>query len=124
MTAAVAIGRVGGATGMNAWIAQTVLPAAVPADPYILAAFIATVSIVIHMLLGSVIAVMGIIIPAMITFTSQMGITPLVPALLAYSAVASHYVLPFQHLNMLLVRAKTTGCIRRRKRSVWVFRSL
>lgn len=109
LTAAVAIGRVGGATGMNAWIAQTVLPAAVPADPYILAAFIATVSIVIHMLLGSVIAVMGIIIPAMITFTSQMGITPLVPALLAYSAVAFHYVLPFQHLNMLVGQGEDNG---------------
>lgn len=102
LTAAVAIGRVGGSTGMNTWIAQTVLPSTVPTDPYILAAFIATVSIVIHMLLGSVIAVMGIVIPAMIAFTSQMGITPLVPALLAYSAVASHYVLPFQHLNMLV----------------------
>ena len=40
LTAAVAIGRVGGATGMNAWIAQTVLPGTVPSDPYILAAFI------------------------------------------------------------------------------------
>lgn len=109
LTAAVAIGRVGGATGMNAWIAQTVLPASVPENLYILAAFIATVSIIIHMLLGSVIAVMGIIIPAMITFTSQMGITPLVPALLAYSAVASHYVLPFQHLNMLVGMGEDNG---------------
>lgn len=48
LTAAVAIGRVGGATGMNAWIAQTVLPGTVPSDPYILAAFIATISIIIH----------------------------------------------------------------------------
>ena len=71
--------------------------------------FIATISIIIHMLLGSVIAVMGIIIPAMITFTSQMGITPLVPALLAYSAVASHYVLPFQHLNMLVGLGEDNG---------------
>lgn len=109
LTAAVAIGRVGGDTGMNAWIAATVLPSSVPDNPYVLAAFIATVSIIIHMLLGSVIAVMGIIIPAMITFTSQMGITPLVPALLAYSAVASHYVLPFQHLNMLVGLGKDNG---------------
>jgi len=102
LTAAVAIGRVGGATGMNAWIATTILPAAVPTNPFILAAFITTVAIIIHMLLGSVIAVMGIVIPAMIAFTSSMGVNPLVPALLAYTAVASHYVLPFQHLNMLV----------------------
>jgi di/tricarboxylate transporter len=102
LTAAVAIGRVGGATGMNAWIATTILPSAVPTNPFILAAFITTVAIIIHMLLGSVIAVMGIVIPAMIAFTSSMGVNPLVPALLAYTAVASHYVLPFQHLNMLV----------------------
>jgi len=109
LTAAVAIGRVGGATGMNAWIATTVLPSAVPSNPFILAAFITTVSIIIHMLLGSVIAVMGIIIPAMIAFTSSMGINPLVPALLAYTAVASHYVLPFQHLNMLVGMGEDNG---------------
>jgi di/tricarboxylate transporter len=109
LTAAVAIGRVGGATGMNAWIARTILPASVPTDPFILAAFITTVAIVIHMLLGSVIAVMGIVIPAMIAFTGSMGVNPLVPALLAYTAVASHYVLPFQHLNMLVGLGEDNG---------------
>ncbi len=109
LTAAVALGRVGGATGMNAWIASTILPSSVPSNPFILAAFISAVSIVIHMLLGSVIAVMGIVIPAMITFTSGMNMTPLVPALIAYSAVASHYVLPFQHLNMLVGLGEDNG---------------
>lgn len=110
LTAAVAIGRVGGATGMNAFIAKTVLPASVPSDPLVLAAFITAASIFIHMILGSVIAVMGIVIPAMLAFTSQMeGISPLVPALLAYTAVASHYVFPFQHLNMLVGQGDDNG---------------
>lgn len=110
LTAAVAIGRVGGATGMNAWIAHTVLPSSVPANPFVLAAFITAVSILIHMILGSVIAVMGIVIPAMLVFTSQMsGVSPLVPALLAYTAVASHYVFPFQHLNMLVGQGEDNG---------------
>ena len=110
LTAAVAIGRVGGATGMNAWIAQTVLPDSVPSNPFVLAAFITAVSILIHMVLGSVIAVMGIVIPAMLAFTSQMsGINPLVPALLAYTAVASHYIFPFQHLNMLVGQGEENG---------------
>jgi di/tricarboxylate transporter len=102
LTAAVAIGRVGGVTGMNAWVANTILPSTVPQNPFVLAAFISTVSIIIHMLLGSVIAVMGIVIPAMLAFTSSMGINALVPALMAYTAVASHFVLPFQHLNTLV----------------------
>lgn len=110
LTAAVAIGRVGGATGMNAWIARTVLPTAVPSDPLILAAFITAVSIFIHMILGSVIAVMGIVIPAMLAFTGQMsGVSPLVPALLAYTAIASHYVFPFHHLNMLVGQGEDNG---------------
>ena len=72
LTAAVAIGRVGGATGMNTWIAQTVLPSSVPENMFILAAFITAVSIAIHMLFGSVIAVMGIVIPAMLAFTGSI----------------------------------------------------
>ena len=102
LTAAMAIGKVGGVTGMNAWVAATVLPATVPSNPYILAAFITTISIVIHMLLGSVIAVMGIAIPALLLFTQSMGINPLVPTFLVYTAIAIHYILPFQHLNMLV----------------------
>lgn len=102
LTAAMAIGKVGGATGMNTWIAQTILPATVPENLYILAAFITTISIIIHMLLGSVIAVMGIAIPALLLFTQPMGINPLIPTFLVYTAIAIHYILPFQHLNMLV----------------------
>lgn len=110
LTAAVAIGRVGGATGMNAWIAQTLLPSSVPTNYFVMALFITACTIFIHMILGSVIAVMGVVIPAMIAFTSGMnGVSPLVPALIAYTAVASHYVFPFQHLNMLVGQGEENG---------------
>ncbi len=102
LTAAMTIGGVGGATGMNEWIAKTILPSTVPDNPFILAAFIATVSIVIHMALGSVIAVMGIAIPALLLFTKPMGIDPIIPVFLVYTAIGIHYILPFQHLNMLV----------------------
>jgi di/tricarboxylate transporter len=109
LTAAVAIGRIGGTTGMNAFIANVILPDTVPANPLVLAAFITLVSVAIHMILGSCIAVMGIVIPAILMFTQPMGYSPLVPALLAYSAVASHYILPFQHLNMLVGVGEQNG---------------
>lgn len=102
LTAAMTIGGVGGITGMNAWIAKTILPSTIPTNPYILAAFIATISIVIHMALGSVIAVMGIAIPALLLFTKPMNIDPTIPVLLVYTAIGIHYILPFQHLNMLV----------------------
>ena len=70
LTAAVAIGRVGGSTGMNAWIAKTLLPSSAPENMFVLAAFITVVSIAVHMCFGSVIAVMGIVIPAMLDLHS------------------------------------------------------
>lgn len=109
LTAAVAIGRVGGATGMNAWIAQTVLPSSVPENMFVLAAFITAVSIVIHLIFGSVIAVMGIVIPAMLAFTSSMGISTIIPVMIAYTAINAHFILPFHNLAILVGLGEDNG---------------
>lgn len=109
LTAAVAIGKVGGATGMNTWIAQTLLPSSVPENMFVLAAFITTVAIVIHLLFGSVIAVMGIILPMMLTFTSTMGINPIIPVMLAYTAINAHFILPFHNLAILVGVGEENG---------------
>lgn len=109
LTAAMCIGSVGGATGMNAWIAKTILPSTVPGNIFLLAGFITLAAVVIHMFMGSVIAVMGVAIPALLAFTAPMGLNPLVPALLVYTAVAGHYILPFHHLNMLVGQGEENG---------------
>jgi di/tricarboxylate transporter len=102
LTAAMAIGRVGADTGMNTWIAETILPSSIPDNPYILAIIIALISMGIHMFLGSVVTVIGIAIPALLIFTGPMGINPIVTTLLAYTAIGIHYVLPFHHLDVLV----------------------
>ncbi|SMD14219.1 Di-and tricarboxylate transporter [Desulfocicer vacuolatum DSM 3385] len=109
VTAAISIGKIGGLTGMNSWIASVVLPSSVPANPFIFALLIALIGICLHMVLGSVIAVMGIAIPALISFTTATGMSPLVPALLVYSSIAIHYVFPFHHLNMLVGLGEVNG---------------
>jgi di/tricarboxylate transporter len=109
LTAAVAIGRVGGATGMNAWIAETVLPGNVPDNMFVLAGFITLVSIIIHMVFGSVIAVMGIVIPAMLAFTSPMKINSIIPVMVAYSAINLHFILPFHNLAILVGVGEENG---------------
>lgn len=109
LTAAIAIGTVGGKSGMNAWIADKLFPATAPENLFVLAAMITVIAIVIHMLLGSVIAVMGVAVPAIVAFTVPLGINPLVPTMLVYMAIAAHYVLPFQHLNMLVGASEDTG---------------
>ena len=109
LTAAVAIGRVGGATGMNAWIAQTVLPSTIPSNMFILGAFITAIAIIIHMFFGSVIAVMGIVIPAMLAFTQPLGINPIIPVMITFTAVNCHFVLPFHNLAILVGMGEENG---------------
>ncbi|MHB1017997.1 MAG: SLC13 family permease [Coriobacteriia bacterium] len=109
LTAAIAIGVVGGATGMNSWIASTLLPSTAPTNLFLLAGLITVIGIALHMVLGSVIAVMGVAVPAIIAFTSASGINPIAPTLIVYMAIAAHYVLPFQHLNILVGAAEDTG---------------
>lgn len=109
LTAAISIGKTGAATGMNAWIAKTVLPASLPANPFVMAIIITIIGILIHMVLGSVIAVMGIAIPALLTYSTSMGISPIVIALLVYSAIGFHYVFPFHHLNILVGQGEENG---------------
>lgn len=109
LTAAVAIGRIGGSTGMNSWIASVLLPAELPANIFVFALMIVLITMTMHMFLGSVIAVMGIAIPAFIIFAEGYGINPLVPALMTYSSIALHYVFPFHHLNILVGIGENNG---------------
>ena len=112
LTAAMAIGKVGGTTGMNAWIAKTIFPATVPDNIFVLAIMVVAISIIIHMLLGSVIAVMGVAVPAILTFTVGGDISQsaaIAWTLICYMAVASHYMFPFQHLNTLVGASPDTG---------------
>jgi anion transporter len=109
LTAALAIGVVGRHTGMNAWLASVVLPAQAPTNPFMFAAFVAVVSVVLHMCLGSVLAVMGIAIPTMIQFSASSGMNPLVPALIVYTAISIHFVLPFHHMNVLVGLGEKQG---------------
>ena len=94
---------------MNTWIANTILPEHLPSNLFVLALLIALISMVVHMFMGSVIAVMGVVIPSVLIFTQPMGIPPLVTALIVYMAIASHYILPFDHLNMLVGQGEENG---------------
>lgn len=109
LTAAIAIGKVGAVTGMNDWIAATLMPAAMPDNPFLLALCISVLAIVIHMFMGSVIAVMGITIPAFLTFAQDAHISSLAIIGIVYLSVAGHYILPFHHLNILVGQGEENG---------------
>lgn len=106
---ALAIGTVGKETGMSDWLASSLMPARPPQNPYAFAALVGGVTMLIHMILGSALACMSIVAPTMVHYAAGAGWSPLVPALLVYTAVAIHYVLPFQHVAILLGQGDTGG---------------
>ena len=106
---ALAIGSVGRLTGMSDWLAASLLPAVPPQNPYAFAALIGGSTMLIHMLLGSALASMSIVAPPMVHYAVSAGWSPLVPALLIYTAVSTHYILPFQHVSILLGQGETGG---------------
>lgn len=109
LTAAMTIGRVGEVTGMNMWIAETLLPSHISSNIYILALVIGIISMGLHMVLGSVIAVMGIAIPSLLIVTKPMGVNPIITSLLVFTSISVHYILPFHHLNVLVGQGDTNG---------------
>ena len=106
---ALAIGTVGKATGMSDWLAASLLPATPPANPHVFAALVGGVTMAIHMVLGSALACMSIVAPPMVHYAATTGMNPLVPALIVYTSVAIHYMLPFQHVTILLGQGAEGG---------------
>ncbi|NLJ78504.1 MAG: SLC13 family permease, partial [Tissierellia bacterium] len=109
LSAALAIGKVATITGLNDWIVSSILPSTVPDNIFILGLLIAIISIGLHMMLGSVLAVIGVAVPTFVTYMGSSTINPLVPALLVYTAVAFHYILPFHHITMLVGMGEEYG---------------
>ena len=109
LTAALGIGTVGDVTGMNKWVAAVVLPSHAPTNIFVFALVVTVFAVIIHMVLGSVLAVMGIVTPAIIAFSSTAGISPLVASLLVYTAVNQHYLLPFHNMAILVGEGKEEG---------------
>ncbi|MDC7237618.1 MAG: SLC13 family permease [Sphaerochaetaceae bacterium] len=109
ITAATAIGKVGAETGMNAYIAKTILPSFIPSNMYVLAIVVTTFTLVVHMFVGSVLSTMGVALPALLSYTTLVDVNPLVVVLWSYTVIASHFILPFHHMNVLVGEGEDNG---------------
>ena len=109
LTAAIAIGRVGAVTGSNEFVAHLLFPETVPTNIILMSLVIAGVAVAIHMVLGSVIAVLSVVAPAAIAFTEPLGISPLIPLFIVYVAVFGHYVFPFHSISILVGVGEDNG---------------
>lgn len=106
---AMAIGTVGKSTGLADWLAATLMPAVPPHNPYTFAALVGGATMLLHMMLGSALACMSIVAPPMVHYVVETGWSPIFPALVVYTAVAIHYIFPFQHVAILLGQGDIGG---------------
>ena len=102
LCAALASGSIGKAVGMNVWLAELIIPQQTVRSPYLFALLAMLICMALHMALGSALAVLGIACPAIISFGTAAGIAPLAAALIAYTSVSLHWLLPFHHMNLLV----------------------
>ena len=106
---ALAIGTVGKETGLSQWLAQMALPSSPPENAFTFAALASLATMAIHMVLGSALACMSIVSPPLMDYAVAAGWSPVFPALLVYTAVEIHYLLPFQHVTILLGEGERAG---------------
>ncbi|MCJ7624486.1 MAG: SLC13 family permease, partial [Anaerolineaceae bacterium] len=109
ITGAFAIGAVGLETGLSAWLADILLPADPPGSAFAFSFLISAGTMFIHMFIGSALATMSVVAPAMVGYAASAGWSPVFPALLIYTTVQIHYLLPFPHVTILLGEGETGG---------------
>jgi di/tricarboxylate transporter len=109
VTAAVALGAVGGATGMNAWLANILLPSGGGSGMFAFVAVTVGFCVLMHMLLGSTMTAMGVVGSAAVAYGARAGVPALVCAMLVYCAVALHWMLPFHHMSLMVGAGEEGG---------------
>lgn len=109
LSGAFAIGAVSSASGLSVWLAETLLPARPPANPFLFAVLIAGSAMTVHLLVGSALATLSVVIPPLVAYASLAGWHPLFPALLANTVVVSHFLLPFHNVTLMIGDGETGG---------------
>ncbi|MGD9155010.1 MAG: SLC13 family permease [Bacillota bacterium] len=100
IVAVLSIGAVSKASGMSDWLAGMLLSLGVPTHPWLFAPFAIVICMLLHMVTGSSMSAMGVIAPALISVGTALEFAPIFPALLAFVALAGHWVLPYQHMTI------------------------
>lgn len=109
VTGAASIGAVAAQTGLALYLGGRLLPAAIPQHPMLMGLLLGGVTMVGHLFLGSSLSTMAVILPVLATYAKAGGWPVEAVALTVYSAVAMHYVLPFQAVPVLVGAGEAGG---------------
>ncbi|MDO5021789.1 MAG: anion permease [Eubacteriales bacterium] len=102
LTACIAIANVGGVTGMNTYLANFILPSELDVGPVVFALVAAGVTMLMHLAVGSIMATIALVTPALIIMAEPAGLSPMVVAFIVYIIAATQYIFPYQNLNVTI----------------------
>lgn len=100
LCASMAIGSVGTKTGMSSFLAGRLLPAHLGDSLAALFLVTGAACILLHLLLGSIMAVFSLAVPALLTITA--GVSPLAVGLLVYVLTVGQWFFPYQSLSLTI----------------------
>lgn len=101
VTCTVAIGTVGGVTGLNQWIADTLLPTSFVDNPVLIVLFITIICMVIHWIIGSVMATTAVITPILMAFSGVVpGVSSALVLYVGFHAVSGQYLLSMHQATL------------------------
>lgn len=101
VTCTVAIGSVGGVSGLNEWIATTLLPTSFVDNPILIVLFIALVCMVLHWVIGSVMATVGVITPILLAFAGTVpDVSAAVVLYVGFHVIAGQYLLSMHQATL------------------------
>jgi anion transporter len=107
-TGALAVGTVGTATGLAEWLVARLVPASLPQSAVLLLFLVGVAGFVLHLFIGSVLATLSMLVPAVVAFAVGQELPAFAPPLIIYTTAVMGFALPFHNL-MILVGAGETG---------------
>lgn len=102
LCASMSIGVVGTKTGMSSFLAAHLLPSDLGTGTAAAFLTIATACLLVHLMLGSIMAVFALLVPALLTMTQGGILPPLAVGLLVYILAVGQWFLPYESLSLTI----------------------
>jgi di/tricarboxylate transporter len=109
IAAAVAIGQVGFSTGLNEFLAGLLFPGAWSANPWLIGLFICLAGMVLHIIVGSAITLLSVLVPLAAIYFDTLSFDPLVSALIVYLCAKVQWIFPFNQMDLLIGLGEENG---------------
>ena len=109
VTAVMALSGLGQSTGMNEWLVTSLLPAVNIKTTAAAVLFITVCTMLAHTFMGSAVPVLCVMATPLMAIAASAGLGAFPAVIICYIASATHFILPFHHLNLAIVADNETS---------------